>query len=77
MLRACVCRAVGGTVGASSLTGTFLTSTNNGGTWAVDTSLPGYLATGIECKGTACWATLLDENDNSFVAATKQAPTSW
>jgi hypothetical protein len=63
--------AVGGNIGASSISASWLVSNDNGQTWAVDTSLPNYFATGIECLAgsSSCWSTVVDNNDNSYVAA--------
>jgi len=64
--------AVGGNIGSTAITASFLHSTDNGKTWTVDTSLPNYFGTGIDCVAGSspafCIATLVDTNDNGWIA---------
>jgi photosystem II stability/assembly factor-like uncharacterized protein len=63
--------AVGGTITTTAISAEFLHSTDGGNTWTIDTTIPDYFGTGIECVASAnqCWSTIIDNNENSFVAS--------
>lgn len=50
--------AVGGVATSSAISASFYHSVDGGNTWTLDTSLPNYFATGIECHvaSGSCWA---------------------
>lgn len=61
--------AVGGYVPASgTISAVFWHSTDSGKTWIADTTLSGYYATAINCNNGHCFASLIDANQNSYLA---------
>lgn len=37
-------------------------------TWAAETTLPNYYATSINCLAGHCYASLIDDNEDSYIA---------
>lgn len=62
--------AVGGTVTSTAISGSFWHGTVSGGTfsWTLDTQLPNYYVTALNCNAGGCFASVIDDNQNSYVA---------
>ncbi len=60
--------AVGGYVTQSSLSAVWWHSLDGGKTWTADTTMNNYYATSISCNNGHCFSSVIDDNEDSYIA---------